>query len=179
MATFTSQIIVGRKHMYDGGINNISHVLLLSENSVPAWVLKEVSIYDDEQESCGNNIIWLPTVEHMLEDALLMIGLYVLKNEELLDLAKRYFRKFPSKKIALYDDIESQHLQELYRETREIVSDHKIMLSVFHGSSISRQLPVLKHYENDIEVCTFTYKKELSPWTNSFEEHGELNEKML
>jgi|SRR5690625_3216203 len=174
MGTFTSQILVGRKHPYEGGINNISHKLYLTENGRAGWILKEVN--DNENQVTENKkVIWIPTIENMLEDALVMIGLYVLKDAQLIHLAEQYFKSNYENQAVLYGDIEPHHLEELYVQARKIVSNHKILISVFRGSSISKQLSVLKHYQNDIEVCQFIYRKENSPWTGQFEESGSLN----
>ena len=42
MATLIAQILIGSSHPYDGGINP-THCLFLSENSKPAWVLKDLA----------------------------------------------------------------------------------------------------------------------------------------
>lgn len=173
MATFTCQILVGQKHPYDSGIINVSHTLFLSENSVPAWTLKTTDLHDDRGVS-SSKVTWIPTLEHMLEDALVMMGLYVLKDEVLLALADEYFQKPAQNHVELYSALTSEQRQELYQYTRKIESSHKIILTVFEGSSIFKHLPVLASYQNDIEVCTSVYKKEFSLWTESFEVRGEL-----
>lgn len=174
MGTFTSQILVGQKHSYDGGIINISHTLYLSENSCHAWILAPTP---EPKEQSQEKIVWVPTVESMLEDALVMIGLYVIKDEQLLSLADQYFQH-PKKKnvIQLYDDIKTKDLKELYSQARTIESSHKIILSVFQGSSILKHLPTLKNYQNDIEVCKSIFTKEFSIWNRRYEENGGLDE---
>jgi hypothetical protein len=176
MGTFTSQILVGQKHSYDGGIINISHTLYLSENSCSAWILTPAEGSNENKQS-QEKIVWIPTLENMLEDALVMIGLYVLKDEKLASLAGKYFQQ-PKKQnvIQLYDDIKPEDLQELYKHERTIESSHKIILSVFQGSSILKHLPVLKNYQNDIEVCKSIFTKEFSMWNRRFEESGGLEE---
>lgn len=173
MGTFTSKILVGQKHSYDGGIINISHTLYLSENSRSAWILTPAAEFNENKQS-QQRIVWIPTIENMLEDALVMIGLYVLKDEKLVSLAEQYFQ-YPNKNvIELYDDIKPEELEELYKQARAIESSHKIILSVFQGSSILKHLPALKNYQNDIEVCKSIFTKEFSVWNRRFEESGEL-----
>lgn len=171
MATFTAQILVGQKHPYDGGITNLSHTLYLSENSRPAWIL---SVINGET---SQKITWIPTIEHMLEDALVMIGLYVLKDPELLSTAMRAFKDPNSEWIELYDDISPEDREALYKQARKINSTHKICLSIYQGSTLSNQLNDLAHYQNDIEVCQSIYKKEYSLWNNRVETNGKLEEK--
>lgn len=175
MGTFTSQILIGQKHSYDGGIINISHTLYLSENDRPAWILTPTDPFHANKET-QLKVTWIPTLENMLEDALVMIGLYVLKDKELIALANQYFQDPNQDFIELYDDIKPEDLQKLYERARTIESSHKVILSVFQGSSILNQLSVLKNYQNDIEVCKSIYTKEFSLWSRRYEENGDLVE---
>ena len=84
MATFTCQILIGKKHSYDSGIINISHTLYLSENSRPALILSPTEEFTANKQ-VQQKITWIPTLENMLEDALVMIGLYVLKDQQLIN----------------------------------------------------------------------------------------------
>jgi len=172
MATFTAQILVGQKHSYDGGIINISHVLYLSENDRPAWVLTSMDLFEDKQTN-KKRVTWIPTIENMLEDALVMIGLYVLKDEKLFEMVKRYSKDNMLDYIELYQ-IELENRQELYDYIITMKSHHKIMVSVFRGSSISNQISVLDDFMNEIEVCNSIYIKELSIWSRKFETTGSL-----
>jgi len=174
MATFTSQILIGQKHSYDGGIINITHTLYLSENSRPAWILSPTDGFKEKEQN-PLRITWIPTLENMLEDALVMIGLYVVKDKELIRLANQSFKQPNKDFVELYDDIQSEDLQTLYNRARMIEGSHKIILSVFQGSTILQQLPALIHYQNDIEVCKSVYKMEFSLWSRRFEESGELS----
>ena len=173
MATLTAQIMIGQKHSYDSGIINISHSLYLSENDRPAWILTSTDVFH-ERQAHQPNIIWIPTLENMLEDALFMIGLYVLKDKNLLSLANQYLKNPKKDYIQLYNDIKSENLLELYQQARLIESSHKLIISVFRGSTIQSQLSVLKQYHNDFEVCTSKFLKEFSLWTNRFETSGNL-----
>lgn len=174
MSTFTAQILVGTKHSYDGGIINVSHILYLSENSRPAWVLSPTDVFNENGHT-QKRITWIPTLENMLEDALVMIGLYVLKDEKLVSLANDYFDNPKQDFLELHQDIQPEGLQELYNHTRLIKSNHKMILSVFQGSTLLRQLSVLEQFQNDIEVCKSIFTKEYSLWTNQFETYGTLD----
>lgn len=153
MGTFTAQILVGQKHSYEGGIMNISHMLYLSENSRPAWILTPLHAVTEKEPIQPKRITWIPTVEHMLEDGLLMIALYVVKDRELLKLATEFIKNANKDFIELYQDVKPENLQKLYKEAKMIMSSHKIIVSVFEGASITNQLSILKDFQNDIEVC--------------------------
>ena len=89
MASFTAQIIAGN----GGGYNNEGimpiDTLYLSENNVSAWVLKQAR----------NKIIWIPTVDNMLEDGLLMLAIHAIKQPEIIALAEQYFNNPKSSRI--------------------------------------------------------------------------------
>ena len=76
----------------------------------------------------------------------------------------------------MYNDINTEDLQKLYKQVRKMERSHKIVHSVFYGSSVLNQLSVLKNYQNDIEICISIYKKELSLWDRKLDEVGELSE---
>lgn len=173
MGTFTAQILVGGAHPNDGGMINLTHELYLSENSIPGWHLVPSFFQNDEGRE---RIVWIPTLEHMLEDALLMIGVYVLKDKELVDMANRYIKKKSNRKaIGLYDDVAKDDLLRMYERARQIESGHKIIINVFEGSSIRRQLKVLEEYEFDLEVCLSSFKREYSMWSGKKEIRGLLD----
>ncbi len=141
-----------------GGIHP-SHHIFLSENSRPAWILAGENFLEGKK-----NITWIPTLENMLEDALLMVAIYVLKNSDVREKAEKYFNKELGDWIELYEDIEKNKLAELYKMCREIEYDCKLVVTAFEGSSIGGQLKILEEYSMDIEVCTAIYSRFYSEW---------------
>lgn len=168
MGTFTSQILVGKSHPNDGGISGITHTLYLWENSIPSWRL---SVVDGEQ----NKFVWTPTLEYILEDALLMIALYVIEDEETIKYCNSILKKEPNR-LMLYEDFSPQDLNKLRSLVKKAHLNGKIMISVFNKSSVLRHLPVLKEYDMDVEVCVSQYVNEYSMWTQMREERGKLEE---
>jgi len=167
MGTFTAQLLVGRAHPYEGGIYGITHTLQLSENGRSGWILHATN-------DAKTKITWIPTLEHMLEDALLMIGLYVFKDEVLCKMRDRYFTNQQENYIELYGDIDPKHLEEMRTRCREISSATKIMISIFEGSTIQTQVPVIRGYDFDFEVCLSVYQKAYNVWSGKREERGGL-----
>ncbi|RKZ30120.1 hypothetical protein DRQ33_08150, partial [bacterium] len=134
MATLTAQILVGRPHPNHGGINP-THYLFLSENDRPAWMLFDQNIFRKERQGYSK-ITWIPTVENMLEDALLMIAIHILKNREIVEMAKGFSSKIESKRVELYSNFNESQRNMLYQKCREISDFPKIIISVFRGSTI-------------------------------------------
>jgi hypothetical protein len=165
MATMTAYMLVGSPHPNHGGINP-SHCLFLSENSRPAWQLTP--------ESQTSSIVWIPTVEHMLEDGLLMAGLLAVGDERLRQLAEGAFRKQFAGRVELYDDVAEEGRQALYAACRQLGPGVKIVLSVLHESSLFALLPVLAEYGFDVEVCCPVYRRETSAWLGKTVVEGSL-----
>jgi hypothetical protein len=151
MGTITAQILVGNPHLYHGGIAP-SHYLFLSENSRPAWILINQNIID-QSESKENRIVWIPSVENMLEDALAMIAIHVIKNQQIIDLAQKMYKNIEGPHLEVYENLTESQRQELYKECRRNENWPKIVVTVLNGSSIKKQVSVLKKYSIDAEVC--------------------------
>lgn len=110
-------------------------------------------------------MVWVPTVKDMLEDAFLMIGLHVVKDLELVQLARSFSKVATSHRLELYDSFEETQRRELYEKCRGLTTFPKIILTIITGSSIMRQLGVIEKYDMDIEVCTPSYVRLSSPWS--------------
>jgi hypothetical protein len=173
MGTFTAQILIGQGHPYHDGIGP-SHYLFLSENSRPAWILVPQNIFDGGQRVVKPKITWIPTIENMLEDALLMTALYVWRDEELCNMARRHFKNKRKNRVELYKDIEPEHLQAMYQRSRSLEIGGKIIVSVFEYSTILNQLKVLEQYKMDMEVCVSKYFRSRSVWDGQIIEKGSL-----
>ncbi len=162
MGTMTAQMLIGASHPNHDGID-LKRYLFLSENSRPAWLLVEENIFQTTNRE--KRVVWVPTVESMLEDAFLMIALHVVKDQELVQLARSFSKVATSHRLELYDSFEDVQRQELYKKCRQLAMFPKIILSVFIGSSLMVQLGVIEKYDMDIEVCCPTYARLSSQWS--------------
>ena len=158
MGTMTAQILIGTPHQNHGGITP-THCLYLSENSRPAWILVPQNIFIEKEDQNYGKIVWIPTLENMLEDALLMIGLHVVQDEKIKNLAEKCFHNESPEHAALYEDIKKEDLENLYALSRQMGNRFKIIISVFRESSIMPQLKMLEKYRMDVEMCTPTYSR--------------------
>jgi hypothetical protein len=151
MATLTAQILIGGAEIRHHGINP-THFLFLSENDRPAWILVDQNVFQEDQSSFSK-ITWLPTVENMLEDALLMVAIHVLKDREMLRIAKDVNIRTDAKWVEFYSNLDENSRNRLYKRCRRIPDFPKLIISVLKGSTIENQLAVLDNYKMDIEVC--------------------------
>ena len=165
MASYTAQILIGNGGGYDNGGIIPNGTLFLSENSRPAWIL----------QYRGPKITWIPTLDNMLEDGLLMLAIYVLKDTEIVELAQEYFHTKEVNKAALYDDITEEHRQVLYQKSRSMDWKCKLVISVFNHSHIHPQLSVLNDYPMYLEVCVPIFTRIRSHWDQQLKITGSIN----
>lgn len=174
MATMTAQLLIGSAHPYDGGIYP-DYYMYLSENGVARWTIIKENISSEHVQGEDMRIAqWIPTIEYMLEDALLMIGIYILKDEELVKMAKQIFNGEIPKTAALYEEVSTQELEKMRERVRQINHPYKMTLSIFQGSTIMKQVKVLEAYPMDVELCLPVYLREYNTWSQKQETKGEL-----
>lgn len=154
MATFTAQILIGHDHLYDGGIIP-SHALYLSENSRPAWILKNLNLFKEENES--EFVRWIPTVDNMLDDAMLLIGVHVIKDEAVIKAANEFCKLDNLNDLELYEAFTKEDLQTLYEIVRTTRIEYSIALTLFNESHIINQYKILDYYECRANVFTVTH----------------------
>ena len=172
MATLTSQILIGSPHPNHGGIGP-SHYLFLSENSRPAWILVNQNLDKDTSRN-ELPIIWIPTIENTLEDAFLMIGIYVCNDKDLEQLALQYNPEIKNSGIELYEYLNGEQREKLYERVRKLSDFPKIIISAFKGSLIIPQLHAITAYSMDVEVCTPTFSRLYSAWNKNHTIEGDL-----
>jgi len=167
MSTVSATILVGTADQNHGGIDP-THQLLLNENDRPSWSLFRL-------HSARPQAVWIPTIEDMLEDGLLMVGLLVAQDARLLAAATA-FRRGDSERIEMYDDVVESDRRRLYELCRNLGPSTKTVITVLRGSSVEGQLGVLRKYQFGVEVCPSVYCREYSTWSQSVAEHGTLPE---
>jgi hypothetical protein len=110
----------------------------------------------------------------MLEDGLLMIAMYVLRDPGIVACAGDAFKNRKKNWVELYDDVEPGVRAHLYEMGRDIKTRCKIVVTILRGSSVLKQIVVLKDYSWDMEVCLPVFRKEFSAWDGTTQIDGSL-----
>lgn len=171
MGSITAQILIEESHVDSKGINP-THYMFLSEERIPTWTLVSENIKNKDEEFIKK--IWYPTMENTLDDALLMIAIYVLKDNATVELAQSSFKDLSQNSIGLYNDIDKENREKLYEISRNLFSGLKIVITVMEGSSLFDHLHLLKGYKMEIEVCTPIYSRLYYSWYKEQIEKGSL-----
>ena len=123
MGTFTAQILVGHSHLYHGEIKP-SHVLFLSENGRSAWCLYSLLKNKSQTVDSSTFRIWLCDPDTLLEDAMLMIALFVKKDKNFIKFVEKVNKKLLSEKYLEFTTFLSIREKQLfYRKVQSIGTD--------------------------------------------------------
>ena len=135
-----------------GGIN-ATHLLLLRENSRPAWMMMPGNLYDSEPPAPIKPKVWVPTANHPTEDALLLFAILGAKNRDVKAVFDE-FEKTPKRNRLDLDDLFAKGVPiEVYEACQRYLSDWHVIISVGSYSLARRDLSALKKYkELDIEI---------------------------
>jgi hypothetical protein len=83
MATLTTQILIGRSHLYQGGLNP-SHFAFYSEDDRDVWILVPENIFDSPLKK----ITWIPS-RNTIDDFFLMITVHILRDSHIIELFQK------------------------------------------------------------------------------------------
>ena len=185
MSSMTAQLVVGHADMYHGGIRP-THVAWLSENSRPGWVLQPVerdlygqptSEFEDEEPPSWteDRIVWVPSgPEHVLEDGILLIGVHVLCDEAVLELARERVPQLLEGDRQDLTKLPGDAVAELRERLLVSELNYKLLVTVLGGSTLEEQLPVLERYPMEVEVCTVGYSRLRGTWSSDVQVRGSL-----
>ncbi|RQD81490.1 MAG: hypothetical protein D5R96_06845 [Methanocalculus sp. MSAO_Arc2] len=187
MGTFTGQILIGKGHPNHDGII-LDAQLFISENSRPVLILNDIQYRSDINGRIGN-VRWIPTLENPIDDALLMISTYYLARLEsrvpeldtLIEQVESGVGPYKHRNTILpelYHIFTQEQRTVLYEMNQKIISTHfndlKLVLTILDGCLLMRQLPRLKEYGINLEVCLTVYSHLTSGWRTGFDEKGDL-----
>ena len=159
MATITAQILIGENHPNHGGIIPMGQMSFF-ENDRPMYVLSPFGDAADDKL-----IKWVPTLEHMLEDAFLMIAVHVMEVFDLKAIAKKPRGSKRGAPFEIYESLQPETHAELLELTRLLPVFPKLVITVLEGSSLLQHLQVIKRYSMDVELCFAGYSRNKSAWT--------------
>lgn len=170
MASMTAQILLCDPHTYDDDPSAIDTITLI-EGSRPAWIIRRTGRL---QPGWQREIVWIPSVEHMLDDGLLMAALYAFKCETVREKFLSFSDKLGSNRLEIYEDLSVEQRHELYRLCRGIEDFPRIELTVYHGSGLIPCIGTLAYYRMEYEVLMPVYSRSSSWFSRDMTVNVEL-----
>lgn len=113
-------------------------------------------------------------MEATLDDAFLMIALYIVESEPVRALFNEFTGKIDEERIEVYRDLTDEQRQQLYTLCREMTNFPKLVLCIFEGSHMSGLISVLEHYKMECEVLMPVYTRTYSRWAKETQIRGTL-----
>jgi len=159
MATLTAHFLIGENHPNHWGVIPYAQ-LSLFENDKPSYVLSPLIMKKNAKSVC-----WVPTLEHMLDDGLLMIAVHFMRAFSLSDIAKKNYRASKGKPFEIYEDMDPTTHEDLIVAMRLLPDFPKLVITILEGSSLRDHVSNIKNYSMDVELCFAGYKRNLSMWT--------------
>ena len=149
MSTVTAHVLVGQEHLYHGGINPTNHIALM-ENSRPVLLLDTFMADDPDRKTLPR---WIPTLEHMMDDIMLMVAVFILDDKDTINLLKEAVPKDADwrKWLELYDIEEAERLN-LYHHVKSLSVGCAMIFTVLEGSHLIQLKDMVKEYPFSIEI---------------------------
>ena len=135
-----------------GGLN-ATYLLLLRENSRPAWVMLPGNLYDSKPPALGKPKVWVPTANHPTEDAFLQFAILGAKNQDVKAVFDGFEKSRSRNRLDLDNLFGKSVPKDVYAACQRYLSDWHVIVSVGRYSLAKRDLSALKKYKNlDIEI---------------------------
>jgi hypothetical protein len=146
MATTTATALIGQAHPFGGGIHP-THFLFLTENDRPALTLYTIN----GGGSLARLAVWVPTVENMMEDLMLMAAALTGAQPEVATALNAACGGKPGR-LELYS-IGDATRTKLYALNRDLPAPGKVVLTILEDSSLVAQAARIRDYQADCELC--------------------------
>lgn len=132
---------------------NATHLLLLRENSRPAWMLMPGNLYDANPPVLGRPKVWVPSYAHPLEDALLLFAVMGARVPEVRAVLSEFDKSRNRSRLDVDALFPKGFPRQVYVANQKHLSGWHVVVSVGNGSHAKKDLEILKKYKGlDIEV---------------------------
>jgi hypothetical protein len=163
MRETTSEIWIGPDQSSDwigtqGGIN-ATHLLLLRENSQPAWMLLPGNLYDAKPLTIGPAKVWVPTPKTPIQDALLLFAVLGAKVPEVCAVMNEFEKSRSKVRLNLAQKFPRGVPKQVHSACQRHLKGWHVLVSVGDYSLAAKDLSALSAYGGlNLEIRT-TKKK--------------------
>ena len=175
MSAVTSVILVGSAHPNQGGNRSFAEIDL-DEGSRPALVLRWTAPTRRGDPEVFRKFTMIPTIEHMLDDSILMIAYAVCRHSKIFPKINRITKNTPleSHRLTMVDDFTPKQREDLYAAAKEIDDLPKVTWCLFDGTSIKPSMSHLKDYRLECEATRSVYSRSYTNFTDTWDVKGKL-----
>jgi hypothetical protein len=135
-----------------GGLN-ATHLLLLRENSRPAWMLMPGSFHRAKPPVRGKPKVWIPTSSHPLEDALLLFSVLGARIPEVCAVLREFEKSRSHMRLDLDSSFPRGLPQQVYASNQRHLQGWHFVANIGDYSFAKKDLDSLRKYKGiDVEV---------------------------
>lgn len=188
MSVITAQVIAGNADLYRNGLEPMNVLWFSEGGSRPGWYLERASLLDrfeqhDPVEDGVGPVAPVTLVperpETILEDGLLLLVARGIEDAAVVTRAKHLL---PELLESTFVDLDiGEHDPGELAELRDLSADCEtrcqLTVILFQGCTLYEQLPALERYPFNLEVCTPTYSRQMTPWNPETVRIGSLDAK--
>ena len=169
MSAVSAVILVGHANPYHGGNRSFAEIDL-DEGSRPALVLRWTAPRRAGDPEVFRNFIMIPTVEHMLDDSILMIAYAVCRHSKVFATVNSMTKVavLQSRRLTMYDDFTPMQREELYTTVRQIDELPKVTWCLFAGTPMNSSMERLSDYRLECEVTRSVYLRSYKSFTGKW-----------
>ena len=153
MSAVTALILIGQSHPHHGGNRHFAEILL-EEGSRPALNLRWMEPISKSGPAVFRKFTMIPTLENMLDDAVLMIAYAVSRDSKIFTKVNEITNDAPLKshRLAMYRDFTAEQRIELYTRAKLIENFPKVTWCLFKNSEIKKSMIQLEDYNFETEI---------------------------
>lgn len=150
MRETTAEIWIGPDQSSDwmgtqGGIN-ATHLLLLRENSQPAWMLLPGNLYDAKPPTIGPAKVWVPTPKTPIQDALLLFAVMGAKVPEVRAVLNEFEKSRSKSRLDLAEKFPRGVPKQIHDACRRHLNGWNVVISAGDYSIAAADLNELTNY---------------------------------
>lgn len=135
-----------------GGLN-ATHLLLLRENSRPAWMLMPGNLYDTNPPQLDKPRVWVPSYPHPIEDALLLFAVMGARVPEVRAVLGEFEKSRNRVRLDVDAMFPKGFPRQVYAANQKHLKGWHVVISVGDGSHAKKDLGALERYSGlDVEV---------------------------
>ncbi len=152
MRETTAEIWIGPDQSADwigtqGGIN-ATHLLLLRENSRPAWMLLPGNLHDTKPAKFGIAKVWVPTQTTPIQDALLLFAVMGAKIAEVRAVLSEFEKSRSKSRLDLADKFPGGVPKQVHEACQRHLKGWHVVVSAGSYSLAARDLASLDLYSH-------------------------------
>lgn len=150
MRETTAEIWIGPDQSSDwmgtqGGIN-ATHLLLLRENSRPAWMLLPGNLYDAKPPTIGPVKVWVPTPKTPIQDALLLFAVMGAKVPEIRAVLNEFEKSRSKSRLDLAEKFPRGVPKQIHEACQRHLTGWRVVVSLGEYSLATTDLYGLSQY---------------------------------